>query len=177
MSAVVVNNIVVGTVIVPLTASYDLSQTYGPIGGFTTLRTLNGSGIKQQNWQKISTSINGEGAIPLGLDEINFKLSLLLKCGAPKGVTSSVNVMTLPPGRRSDPGFEETGYYSTDNGRTWEETGLIIAVDVATVLLTPGAQAYRVEYFPEITVFADPPEENTDTHGKVFGWSLNAEEV
>ena len=172
-----IGDIFIGAVRIPLSAAFELSQTYGPIGGFILLRTLNGSAIKQQNWQKISTSISGSGAIPVGLDEIDFKLSQVLRCGASKGVTSSSNIMTLPPGRRSDPGFEEVGCFSTDNGVTWQPTGISIISDVATLVTDPGAQLYRVEYYPEITVFADPPEESTDSHGRVFGWTINAEEV
>ena len=84
-----IGDIFIGAVRIPLSAAFELSQTYGPIGGFILLRTLNGSAIKQQNWQKISTSISGSGAIPVGLDEIDFKLSQVLRCGASKGVTSS----------------------------------------------------------------------------------------
>lgn len=172
-----ISDIFLGSVKIPISGAYELSQSYAPIGGFMTLRTLNGGAIKQQNWQKISTTITGSGAIPVGLEEVNFKLSLVLKCGASRGVTSSSNVMTLPPGRRVDVGFEPTGCFSTDNGLTWQTTSIGIVSDVATLGTDPGAQLYRVEYFPEITVFADPPEENTDTHGRVFGWSINAEEV
>ena len=172
-----ISDIILGGVRIPISAAYELSQTYTPLGGFATLRTLDGSAIKQQNWQKIVTVINGSGAIPVGLEEINFKLSQLLSCGASRGVTSSSNIMTLPPGRRSDSGFEPTGCFSTDNGLTWQATGIAIVVDVATLVTNPDAQLYRVEYFPEITVFADPPEENTDAHGRIFGWTINAEEV
>ena len=160
-----------------MSASYELSQSYGPLGGFLTLRTLDGSAIKQQNWAKIAITTNGSGAIPVGLQEVDFKLSQVLRCGAPRGITSSSNIMTLPAGRRSDTGFEPTGCFSVDNGITWQATSIGIVTDTATLGTDPAAQYYRVEYFPQLTVFADPPEEQTDTHGRVFGWTLNAEEV
>lgn len=172
-----VSDIILGGVRIPISSAYTLSQTYAPLGGFLTLRTLNGSAVKQQNWSKIVTTINGEGAIPVGLSEVDFKLSQVLSCGSPRGVTSSSNIMTLPPGRRTDPGFEPTGCFSTDNGVTWQPTTIGIIVDVATLGADPAAQLYRVEYYPEITVFADPPEEQIDAHLRVFGWTLNAEEV
>ena len=48
-----------GSVIVPIHSAFELSQTYEPLGGFVTIRMLNGAALKQQNWEKIGTTIQG----------------------------------------------------------------------------------------------------------------------
>lgn len=171
-----------GTVIVPIHSAYELSQTYEPLGGFATIRMLNGAALKQQNWEKIGTTITGNGVIPPGLEGLDYSLSHLMKCAAPRAVTSTATVIVIPAERRTDGEFAPTGWAYTDpegkNRGLWEETPIISTV-VDTVTLTPvvGALNYQVRYFPEFEVFAEKPNQNIDVHPKTQGWTLTAEQV
>jgi len=171
-----------GSVIVPVASAYELSQTYEPLGGFSTIRMLNGAALKQQNWEKIGTTITGRGVIPSGLEGLDYSLSQLMKCAADRAVTSTATVIVIPAERRTDPGFEHTGWAYTDpegKGRgLWQSTPIISTI-VDTVTLTPvvGASNYQVRYFPEFTVFAEKPSQNVDVHPHDQSWSLEAEQI
>jgi len=175
MSGGSVSNVILGGVQIALSSAFDLSQSYSVLGGDQLLRMLDGSGVKQQQWNKIATTITGNGALPVGLDEIDFSLALVLSCGAPRGVTSTSTTIVLPPGRRSDPGFEETGFALV--GNDWVSTSIGIVIDTVTLVNPGGATAFRVEYFPEITVFARPPDIGDAVRGREFTWTINAEEI
>lgn len=171
-----------GTVIVPIQSAFTLSQTYEPLGGFTTIRMLNGAALKQQNWEKIGTSIQGQGIIPSGLEGLDYSVSQLMKCAAPRAVTSIATVIVIPAERRTDIGFVPTGFAYVDpegkNRGLWQETP-IISIIVDTVTLTPvvGALNYQVRYFPEFLVFAEKPNQNIDVHPSDQNWTLEAEQV
>lgn len=179
MSSLIVAKFTLGGAEVPLQATYSLSQQYSPIGGYATLRTLGGVGIKQTNWTRIRTSVSGSGTIPPGLIGLDYSASLLMQCIGPRQVTSISNIMTIPTGRRSDVPFEPMGFGRV-GGQTggWVQTTTLSLIG-DTISLDPvgGADLYRVEYYPELTVFAQEPNETPQPHSREFGWTLNAEEV
>lgn len=124
---------------------------------------------------KLSVSITSSGmAMPSGLLGLDLTQQLLLKCGALRSIASSSNAIAIPVNRRSDAGYEPKGYASV--GLDKVETTILIADDVATLGVVPGATSYRVDYYPEVYVFA-VLEENVDTQQAVFGWSLNCQEA
>ena len=45
------NTLKLGSLVIPLRAGLDIEQNYTLIGGETTLRTLDGTGIKQETWK------------------------------------------------------------------------------------------------------------------------------
>lgn len=171
-----------GSVIVPIHSAFELSQSYAPLGGFVTIRMLNGAALKQQNWEKIGTSIQGNGIIPSGLEGLDYSVSHLMKCAAPRAVTSTATVIVIPAERRTDGDFVPTGWAYTDpegkNRGLWQETPIISTV-VDTVTLTPvvGALNYQVRYFPEIEVFAEKPNQDVSVHPSDQNWTLEAEQV
>lgn len=177
----VVATIILGGIEIPFHAGLNLTQSYDALGGFAVLRTMNGSAIKQQNWSKLQTQISGDGTIPNGLASLDFSVSHILACGASRSVASLSEVITLPPGRRAEPDFVEKGYAITGiafEGALWVETPITgIVSDVATLTIVPGALQYRVDFFPLLTVFAEPPSDNMNVHGSDFNWSISAEEV
>jgi hypothetical protein len=50
-------------------------------------------------------------------------------------------------------------------------------VDLVTITVVPGAVAYRVNYWPQFTVFVDPPSSQSNRRGADTQWTLNCEEV
>ena len=52
-----------------------------------------------------------------------------------------------------------------------------MAGDVANITPVAGATQYQVVYFPEISVFADPPVEDKAERGPSYGWTLIGEEI
>lgn len=177
MSCETLGNFNLGGVEVPLFASLGINQTYENIGGFLVRRTMDGSAIKQQQWTKLSTSVSGRGSIPAGFDELDFTQPLLMRCIGVRGITSADNVVELPAARRSDTGFEPSGFARLNGEFLWQSTTINIVGDTATLGIVSGAAQYRVEYFPEFTVFSNPPRIDVDERGKELSWTINAEEV
>ena len=167
------HNIIIGGIEVSYDASTALDQTYETIGGFATLRTLNGTAIKQTNWTKLRTRISGSGNMPAGLDALDYSASLTIQCAAPRTVGSISNVITLPAARRTD---HPPHGYAIVNGRQ-VRTAVSIATNTATLTTVAGATTYVCAYYPTLTVFANPPQLSFDARGVVAGWTIEAEEV
>lgn len=169
-------NFQLGTVTVPvLAAGPRIEQNYTPLGGRALLRTLDGTGIRQSNWRKTRIVTSGTGWIPAGLQELDYDQQMILRCSAVRQQQSVGNVFTLPTTRRSDSDFEPFGA-ALLNG-DWVETNAPLVGDIATLDLIEGATEYRVLWFPEFTVHADPPDEETNLSNATFTWTLTAEEV
>lgn len=174
---VIIGTFILGGVTVPLHSAHEISQSYGTTGGFALRRYMNGGALKQHQWDKITTQVGGTGAIPPGLDELDFNSALLMSCIGARGITSNDNVVDLPAGRRSDTGFVPVGFARVAGSHEWVPTNLVIVVDEATLTPVASAEQYRVVYYPEITVFANPPDLDVDPYQKSFGWTITAEEV
>lgn len=160
---------------VPVFSVINFNQTYSQIGGETVLRMQSGTAIKQVHWSKIATTITGSGTIPPGLLGLDYSVSMVLKCAAKRAYTSVSNVITLPAARRTDPEHAPRGFGMVD--RELVATTISIVGDDATMGGVAGAQYYVVHYWPQLTVFASPPEEAMDINGAANNWSLEAEEV
>lgn len=163
-----------GGVQVPLAAGLDLQQSYEPIGGWTLLRMMNGAAIKQQHWQKLRTSVSGEGWIPEGLQALDYSAAMTLKCVAPRALASASNVIVLPAARRAD--AAPFGFVVMADGSLRDTPGSL-AVDTFTLTVVSGAVRYVAHYYPQLSVMAEPPRTRYALAGGIAGWSLDAEEV
>jgi hypothetical protein len=175
-----------GGIVTPITAAMTLNMDYSPLGGSVVLRMLDGGAVKQQHWEKLAVAISAEGVLPPGLENLSYKDPLVLKCGAVRGTTSITRTgIGVPSERRTDPGFTPEGFgwvpdVDEPTLGAWVASPVVITPgppDIAVVDAVAGATQYRVTYFPEITVFCDPPEVTNDIHGKAVSWTINAEQV
>ena len=160
---------------IPLKSGLEFSQTYELIGGTVTQRMQSGKAIKQTHFNKIRTVISGQGWMPPGLDSLDYSLPLVLKCVTPRVISSLSNQLTLPSGRRTDVGFEPKGY-ALKSGELLE-VNLIINADMAILENISAASSYQVHYYPQILVFADPPQIQGNLSNAEFSWSITCEEV
>lgn len=165
-----------GSVVVPLWASMQIRQRFWLLGGATTLRMMNGAGKQQTHWRRLATTISGAGNIPAGLDELDYRQPLTLKCVAQRSITAAGNVITIPSARRSDAGHLPHGFAESAGG-VLTPTPVALAGNVATLTPVVGAARYTVLWFPQFSVFATPPAGDVDTGNASFGWELNAEET
>lgn len=175
MSAV--RQLIVDGVAVPVYAMTGISQRYEPVHATYRARMVDGSGKQRTLWSgKLRTVITGQGLIPAGLSAIDFTASFTLSCVAHRAINSASRVITLPAARRSDSG--STPYGRAAVGDTWVDAPVASLVgDTLTLTEISGATQYQAVYFPELTVFADPPTEDHPEHGPSFSWSLTAEEL
>lgn len=165
---------------VTINEAMEFSQNYTPITGSTVNRMQNGTAVKQTHWEKLSTSIDCSGVIPAAFGAIDFKDQYLMRCGAKRSVSSSSANINVPSERRSDTGYEVTGYGYIEDGQgrgIWQETPVTMVVDVAQLTPIAGVSWYRAYYWPEITVFSEAPNESADVHGADYSWTLEAEQV
>ena len=167
------HNIILGSVVISLDASYSLTQTYETLGGRSLRRMLSGAANLQNNWAKKRTVITGSGRLPAGLDGIDYSASMTLYCAAPLSIFSTSTSATLPAGRRTD--WVPHGY-AIVNGRQ-VPTGISIATNAVTFTSVSGATGYVVVYYPTLTVYVEPPRLSFNARGVVSGWELTAEEA
>ena len=164
-----------GGVRVPIHAALDFRQSYESIGGYSTRRMTDGTLVKQGQWLKLKTTIQANGWIPAGLDGLDYSQSLVMQCVSPKSIVSASNVMTLPAARRADSGYDPAGWALVAG--EWVSTPVNLVVNTATLTIVSGATQYRVMFYPEISVLADPPRQAGDMSGAQYSWQLTAEEV
>lgn len=162
------------TVDISFSEAQSYSQNYEIISGSSIFRTLDGTGVKQQNWTKLKTTITGSGALPAGLSGLDFSLPITLKCGAARKVASTSNVIAIPANRRTELTNLPFAFKYID-GIPYRTT-LVFAGNVATIPVDGLAQGYSVSYYPEIEVIMNDPTESVELIGDQFQWSLAAEE-
>ena len=160
---------------VHLYEALEYSQGYENFGGNTVHRMINGAGVKQSNWNKIRTTLSGNGGVPLGFSALDYSASLTLKCGVTRSISKSTNVIVIPANRRTDAGYLPTGFKLIDG--FWVSADISVVSNTATVTLDANATAYMVQYFPQITVLMDNPSESYDWGDASSSWSITAEEV
>lgn len=168
-------NFQLGGLTIPIQAGLEFSQTYEPIGGSVLQRMQSGRAIKQTHYRKLRTSLSGQGWVPAGLDGLDYSQALLLKCAAPRSLSSESNKIVIPSLRRTDERFEPKGYALVRGHLI--ETGLEMQEDVAILEPVRFALSYQVYYYPEIFVFADAPQVQNNMTGVEFSWSLIGEEI
>lgn len=175
--------LIVDGVVVPVYASTEINQRYEKRRGATRYRMADGSLRQRRVWPatgaKIVTTISGNGVIPAGIGEdgdVNYDGPIVISCIAPRAVTTTSTSIALPASRRNDAGSLPFGRALLLN-EVWVSTAVSMAGDIASITPVTGATQYQVVYFPQITVFADPPTEDKPGRGPSFGWTLTAEEI
>ena len=164
-----------GGVQVPIHAALEFRQSYDPVGGYSTRRMTSGNLVKQSHWLKQKTTIQANGWIPVGLDGLDYSAALLMQCVNPKAIISANNAIIIPAARRSDTGYGPAGW-ALLNGE-WISTAVVMAADVATLTVVQDATQYRVMFYPEISVYATPPQQTGDLNNASYSWQLVAEEI
>lgn len=168
-------NFQLGGISIPIQAGLEFSQTYEAIGGNVLHRMQSGRAIKQTHYKKLRTSLSGQGWVPTGLDGLEYSESMILKCAAPRSISSESYQIVIPSYRRNDPGFEPKGYALVKGHLI--ETTLVMQEDIAILNPVGYALSYQVHYYPQILVFAEPPQVQSNITGAEFSWSITCEEV
>jgi len=176
--------LIVDGVTVPVFASTTISQTYDKQSATYRSRMRSGTLKQRKVWPsggaKLITTITGSGMIPPGIGEdglVDYDNSFVLSCVGHRAITSTSNVIALPAARRSDSGSEPYARVRVAGTDKWVPTAVSVVGNTATLTTVTGAAQYQCLYFPEITVFADPPTEEKPRHGPEFSWTLVAEEI
>ena len=168
------HDLIVGSVKIPLDASYSLEQTYEVIEqGAALLRKMDGSAVRQTAYTKLRSTISGQGKIPPGLASMDFSASFTLYCMAPRSIYSASTTVTLPAARRSD--WAPHAYAIVD-GRL-VKTPISIATNTGTLTAVSGATGYYTDYYPTLSVFSRGPVESFNGRGGGASWSLTCEEA
>lgn len=167
-------NLIIGGIVVPHLGALQITQEYRPIESVARRRMGSGRLFQQTHWRKLATTINIPLAwIPPALVSVDWDANIQIACVAPRTAQSVANAITLPAARRSDAPID--GFAVVGNQLV--ATPLNLVGDVATLTAVAGATAYRVNYYPLLTCYASPPEEQLDAAGAVYGWRLEAEEI
>lgn len=168
----------IGSFVLPLASGLDLQQQYEPLGGDTILRAGTGRGIKQSTWRRLRVRTSGSGWLPAGLEALDLDVQHVMKCIAPRRLLAdfATRQATLPADRRSDTGFTPYAVAELSGGRL-VDVGMTLVGDVATAASTPGANAYHIHYFPQLTVWLMAPQSSGNAGDASHGWELIAEEV
>lgn len=166
---------ILGGITVPVECFAEFDQSYEPLERTSIRRMSDGTGRKQTAWDgKLIVKTSGSGWAPLGLSGLDYQNPLLFSCADPRSITAASNIITIPAERRTDAGYTPIGFAIVNNELV--ETSLSLATNTATLGIVSGATAYRVHYWPEITVLVKQPLENWNKSGNAHGWSFDAEQ-
>lgn len=156
--------------------TFPASQSYARVdGGAALLRMLNGTGLKQTQWTKLATSINGDGWAPAALAGIDWSQAVEISCVAPRAIHSATVNATLPAGRRSDVTVSVL-CRAVVNGEL-VDTPVSVVGDAATATAVSGASSYQFYYYPKLNFYSNGPRENLDLSGAAYSWQIDAEEA
>lgn len=156
--------------------TFPASQAYSRVDGGSTLhRMLNGAGSKQTHWDKIATSISGDGWAPAALAGVDWSQAVEISCIAPRAIHSATVNVTLPAGRRSDVTVSVL-CRAVVNGEL-VATPVNVVGNAATATAVSGASSYQFYYYPKLNFYSGGPRENLDLSGAVHSWQIDAEEA
>jgi len=159
---------------VHLYEALEYTQTYEKFGGSVLHRMLSGKGIKQTNWAKLRTALSGNGGMPLGFSALNYAGVLTLKCGTQRAISQATNVIVIPAARRTDTGYEPVAFKCVDG--FWVEAAMSLSGNTATITADGAATAYMAQYYPQLSVLMDDPNESYNWGEASSSWSITAEE-
>lgn len=161
-------DLIIGGVDIPKEALGGLSQTYAPLGGSQIKRLLSGSAVKITLWQKTQITTVGAGAMPAGLDGLDYTQALQMSCVAPMSIGGTASGLSVPPRytARQDAGYAPAEWARLDSG-LWVPSSDSRA---------SGASLFRLYFYPILQVLADPPTEVEHIDGS-RQWTLTAQEV
>lgn len=167
---------------IPTETIAEFDQTYEDIAGETFRRTADGSGILRSGWSgKISTTISGKGWAPIPLSLAARGSTHLIACAMVDAVDSATTTVTVPAARRTDSGHSPIGFAWV--GDHLVETPITNIADIdakttndATLTAVAGAVAYRVHYWPELTVRI-ATNNCKGASLAAFTWQIEAEQI
>lgn len=168
-------DLILDTLRVPVAVGGESQQTYETFGAFAVLRLGLGAAVHQEVWRKLRTTLSITGAVPVGLDGIDWTATHTLACIAPRSIQAATNAITLPAARRAD--AAPYGFAVTSAGLL-QPTAVTLAGNVATLTAVAGATGYQVLYYPLLTIRAPAgPRCSYDAAGAVASWELACEEA
>ena len=144
-----------------------LTQTYETIGGATTQRMLNGTAIKQVNWQKLKTTLQGTGGLPLGIADLDFTMPITISCAVARAIVRPTNSFPTIPSHRTDGAYAPAVYKRIN--------GFWIPVSASS----PGTpDAYMLRFWPLLTCFFEPLQDSFNFDATLpASWTLTGEEI
>lgn len=155
--------------------NYPVRQSYELLGGSFLRRKLAGTAVKQTHWQKIKTSISGDGSSPAALALVNWAVPVEIACVQPRAIHSVTNVATLPAARRNDVPCPVVCRAVVAG--LLVATPVSVVVNTATATVVAGATSYHFMYYPKIVCYSAGAGEGMDVPNAEYSWSLDAEEV
>jgi hypothetical protein len=166
----------IGSVKIPIAAGLRMNQRYSVANSVARMRTVSGGMIQHYVWERLITTISGDGGIPVGLAGLDYSQQMTVKSCVPRSLYSSGLSVAVPDNRRMDVPVVSFAILSS-NGRAVGKTNVSVTNHVATITAVSGALYYNTWYWPEFTAVVSPPEEQVDRTGWSFNWSITAEEV
>jgi hypothetical protein len=109
------------------------------------------------------------------LSALDYKQPILLSCGVPRHQAGNTNVIAIPVEHRVDGAYAPTGLKLVED--FWRPQPFTNVGEIYTLTIDPSAIAYRVSYFPRLTVLMDDPSEDFDQGEAESSWSFTAEQV
>ncbi|WP_181268618.1 hypothetical protein [Pseudomonas aeruginosa] len=149
----IIPNVMLGGVPIVIHGGAPQCQYQAVDGGVERLRLSGGAAVQMTHWRKTAITISGSGWIGTGMLGLDFDNPLELRCNASLGISLALV------------------------GREWVRTDVSSAGQVVTVSEIPGAQLYRVEWWPLFHVFASIPPEALDSSNNSRTWQIVAEEI
>lgn len=145
--------------------SLTFQQGYEPFGGSSVQRMLDGTGVKQTNWQKLRTTLSGSGGVPMGASDLDYSKPITISCGVPRSITRPTNSFPTLPSHRTDTGFAPYKLKRVEGFWVPEAA--------------PGdATAWMLVYYPILVCLCDPPKEDTTYDAQTpTSWTLTGEEI
>lgn len=155
--------------------SFPATQSYPPLEGATVHRMLNGAGVKQTHWRKLTTVISGAGWAPAALDGVDWAQPVEIWCIKPRTIHSDTVSATLPAARRSD--FADAVLARAIVAGNLVDTPVNVVSNTATATAVAGATGYQFMYYPKASFLSSGPTEDLDAPTGVYSWSITAEEI
>lgn len=147
------------------------TESIEPIGGYSVLRMSDGTGLKQQHWERMSGSISGEGWMPPGLAGLDYSGPLELRSTQVQNMVGAGLAFELTGTPRPD--VAPWGHALV--GDQWLRTACTYVAGVATLAPVAGATLYQACWMPVLSVFCSRPAQSQG--GGAHGWSLGWEEA
>lgn len=165
----------IGDVPIAVESADKISQSYEPIGGMTTLRTMRGAAVRQRTWSKLRTVIQVPAArLPVALQAIDLDAPHVIQCLAPRAVAAATRSIALPTARRAD--VAPWGVAVLPSGFSQRVAGALSG-NTLTLDAVPGALRYTAYYVPQFAALITEFSEQTDVRGALVSWQITAEEI
>lgn len=173
----VIQNFTLGGITIPIVTTLDFSQSYQEEGGFGLTRMSDGGAVQQVNWIKTRTVLSGRGKFPQGLWALPLGQTYTLRCGAHRALDGNSNIFTLPAARRTDQDYLPIGFAVLSDGVSMKQTVVSLLGDTATLTAVDGALAYHIHFWPEMTVWIQSRDEDSDVRRNNYRWNIQCEEA